>query len=234
MNLTLLASNFIHTFVLPPAGLFVLLAIGLFVHVWQPRIGRMVVGGALILFYILCTPAGADLLVAPLENLTTPLRAGSEAGAGAIVVLAAGRLNNAPEYAGASIPDYIALARLRYAARLQHATGLPLLVTGGNRSKRAPFISKAEEMALALREDFRTPVQWVESYSENTAENAGKSAKILHDEHIERILLVTDAMHMPRAERMFAATGLKVVPAPTMFFRMSECSFADFACSCSR
>ena len=45
---------------------------------------------------------------------------------------------------------------------------------------------------------------------------------------INRILLVTDAMHMARAEPMFRATGLEVVAAPTMFFRMRHFDLDGF------
>lgn len=209
-------------FVLPPAGLFLLIAIGSMLGRRRPRAGRVVVKISLALLLILCTPAGADLLVTPLEKLTKALNPKQLGGAQAIVVLAAGRLQGAPEYGGSHIPDYVALARLRYAAHLQHATGLPILVTGGNRTEDALRESKAAGMARALRGDFRTPVAWVEEESETTAENAEFSRKILQAHGITKVLLVTDAMHMPRAERVFDDGNLQVVPAPTMFFTLDE------------
>jgi uncharacterized SAM-binding protein YcdF (DUF218 family) len=158
--------------------------------------------------------------VHPLENLTTPLIKTRDTGAQAIVVLAAGRLAHAPEYGGEDIPDYIALARLRYAARLHRETGLPVLVSGGNRSPDGQLASKAIGMAQALRDDFATPVRWLETESNTTAENAAFSAKILKENGVQRILLVTDAMHMPRSVRIFKQSGLEVIAAPTMFFSL--------------
>jgi uncharacterized SAM-binding protein YcdF (DUF218 family) len=183
---------------------------------------------SLLLLYFLCTEIGASLLVRPLENLTAPLASSSDTRAQAIVVLAAGRLEHAAEYGGKDIPDYIALGRLRYAAKLQHETGLPILVSGGNVAVDGAGESKADAMASALREDFVTPVRWVEGTSENTAENAQFSAGILHQEGVRRILLVTDAMHMPRAKMVFAKTGLDVVAAPTMFFGAVSIGPFDF------
>ena len=215
------AASLFRLLVLPPAGFFLLLAICWLCRRW-PRFSKGLTVSTLVMAYILCAPAGANLLVTPLENLTVPLAAGSKTGAQAIVVLAAGRLNDAPEYASTHIPDYIALARLRYAARLQHETGLPLLVTGGNRSDDARQDSKGASMARALREDFRTPVTWIEDNSETTAENASRSRVILQANGIRHILLVTDAMHMVRSEEVFRATGLQVTAAPTMFFRLDK------------
>jgi uncharacterized SAM-binding protein YcdF (DUF218 family) len=202
--------------ILPPASLFLVIVAGLVLWRRRPRAGRIVAGTGFALLAFLSTTGGAALLVAPLERLTAPLTAPERAGAQAIVVLAAGRVRRAPEYGDRDIPDYVALARLRYAAHLQRRTGLPLLVSGGNAGDRG--YAEADGMAAALREDFGVPVQWLEGRSGDTAENAAFSAAILRADGIHRILLVTDAMHMPRASAVFERAGLDVVSAPTMFF----------------
>lgn len=209
---------------LPPASLFLLIALGLLLRRRWPRTGRAVAAISLAALAFLSTTAGAGFLVAPLERRTTPLHAPEHAGAQAIVVLAAGHLRSAPEYGGRDIPDYLALARLRYAAHLQRRTGLPVLVSGGNgASGKTPLASvqaytKADAMSTALRDDFGIPVKWVESRSRDTGENAAYSAALLRGTGVTRILLVTDAMHMARARAVFARAGLEVVDAPTMFF----------------
>jgi uncharacterized SAM-binding protein YcdF (DUF218 family) len=210
--------------ILPPASLFLVIAIGLALWRRRPRAGRIVAGTGLALLAFLSTTGGARLLVAPLERMTAPLQAPERAGAGAIVVLAAGRVRRAPEYDGRDIPDYIALARVRYGAHLQRKTGLPILVSGGSGgSGGAPDAqdrgySEADGMAAALREDFGVPVKWLEGRSRDTAENAAYSTAMLRADGVRRILLVTDAMHMPRARAAFERAGLDVVSAPTMFF----------------
>jgi uncharacterized SAM-binding protein YcdF (DUF218 family) len=210
--------------ILPPANMFLVIAFGLAIWRFWPRTGRIVAGLGLAGLAFLSTNAGARLFVTPLEALTTPLRAPERAHAQAIVVLAAGRLQNAPEYGGRDIPDYIALARVRYAAHLQRITGLPILVTGGNGSSgvdpvaRDRAYSKADAMATALRHDFGIPVKWIEPRARDTGENAAYSAALLRADGVKRILLVTDAMHMPRAHAAFERAGLDVVDAPTMFF----------------
>jgi uncharacterized SAM-binding protein YcdF (DUF218 family) len=206
--------------VLPPTNLFLLIFLGLAIWIRWPRAGRIVAGSGLALLAFLSTNAGASLLVRPLERMTAPLLAPERAGAQAIVVLAAGRLRDAPEYDGRDIPDYYALARLRYAAHLQRATGLPVLVSGGVGAKAAGTEANAlaDAMAIALREDFGVPVKWIEPNSRDTFENASYSAAILRKDGVKRILLVTDAMHMPRSRAVFEQAGMEVVDAPTMFF----------------
>lgn len=218
MDANFVAGMITHLLLLPPASLFLMMGAGLIARRWWPRVGLAIGATGLIALIVLSSDAGAQLLVQPLEELTTPLSSSAGTGAQAIVVLAAGRLESAPEYAGKDIPDYVALARLRYAAKLQHETGLPILVSGGDGSQDGAIESKALGMARALQEDFRTPVKWLEGKSRTTAENADYSAKILKQAGVRRVLLVTDAMHMARAERVFDRNGLDVVAAPTMFF----------------
>ena len=202
--------------ILPPANLFLLIAIGLVLWRRWPRAGRMVAGTALAALALLSSTAGARLFVEPLERMTAPLRAPERAGAQAIVVLTSGRLRRAPEYGDRDIPDYVALARMRYAAHLQRRTGLPVLVSGG--LAKDGDASLADGMALALREDFGVPVKWIEARSRDTGENAAFSAALLRADGVKRILLVTDAMHMPRSRAAFERAGFDVVSAPTIFF----------------
>lgn len=215
----------LRTLFLPPLSLFLLYGIGWLLR--KHRIGRIFVAVAVALMFLLSTQAGSWLLVYPLENLTAPLSSSDPTGTQAIVVLAAGRLKNSPEYAGQDIPDYIALARLRYAAKLHHETGLPVLVSGGAAIPEEGIKPLADGMVNALQNDFVTPVKWAENRSKNTAENAEFSAKILQRADIHRIFLVTDAMHMYRAKMMFEQQGITVVAAPTLFFSREELGLSD-------
>ena len=233
MNTDLLVSTLIHVVLLPPVCLLLGAAAGLLIGRRKPRAGRVLTGVSLALLLVLFTNAGASLLMHPLERLAPPLDLARIEGAGAIVVLAAGRIEHAPEYGGKDIPDLIALARLRYGAHLQHQTGLPLLVTGGQGTADGRHEAKARSMERALREDFRTPVAWVEEASTTTAENAAFSARILKANGVQRILLVTDALHMARAQRVFARNGLHVIPAPTMFYGARSLMPLDFIPSAS-
>ncbi|KQX01347.1 hypothetical protein ASC94_01545 [Massilia sp. Root418] len=220
-------SQLAHAVLLPPTCLFLAMLVGLLLRRRWPRVGTGLAGAGLAALVALSTDAGAHLLVRPLEDMTAPLAAGAPSAAQAIVVLAAGNMEHAPEYGGNS-PDSIALARLRYGARLQHQTALPLLVTGGNADPARGIPAKAVAMASVLREDFRTEVRWVEPKSATTGENARLSARLLKTDGIQTVLLVTDAMHMPRAQRAFERAGLRVVAAPTMFRAWGPVSASSF------
>ena len=215
-----IASTLLRLALLPPLNLLLLIGLGWLLRRRRPRFGRAVMAAGAVVLYVISTNAGALLLVAPLERRTAPLELvrAARAGAGAIVVLGAGAVEAAPEYAGRAVPDSVALVRLQYAAHLQHATGLPLMTSGGNASIARGVPAKGATMARTLAEDFRTPVTWVEDRSEDTAENAARSAVMLKAAGIGRILLVTHAMHMPRAREAFARNGIEVIDAPTMFY----------------
>ena len=133
--------------------------------------------------------------------------------AGAIVVLSAG-VYYGPEFGRETVGDTTML-RLRYGAWLHRATGVPLLTTGGVALPvREPL---GELMARTLREEFVVPVEWVETRSRNTFENAKYSAEILRRAGVHKIYLVTTASHMWRSKTAFEKMGLEVVPAPTDF-----------------
>jgi uncharacterized SAM-binding protein YcdF (DUF218 family) len=94
------------------------------------------------------------------------------------------------------------------------------LVSGG-RVAYSP-VSLADAMKSTLETQFGVPVTWVENQSTNTKENARFSAELLRAANVQRIVLVTHAIHMPRALRLFKATGLLVLPAPTRLPGQSE------------
>ncbi len=201
-------SSLIRIIVMPPTNLLLLMALGLLLQRRWPRAGRTLSWSA----------------IAPLENLTTPLADANTANAQAIVVLSAGMVDAAPEYGGMDAPDPVTLVRLQYGAYLQHRTGLPLLVSGGSAPSTQSSGSLGAMMARTLREDFRTPVTWIEDQSETTGQNAVYSARMLKAAGVKRVLLVTHAMHMPRSREAFAREGMDVVEAPTLFYSRARWS----------
>lgn len=131
--------------------------------------------------------------------------------ADAIVVLGAGRDQGDAAWTEDQ-PSALAIERLRYAARLARASGLPVLISGGLHFGKPP--SEAAIMADVLDEDFSVATRWQESQSRTTWENAQFSREILAAEKINRVVVVTQAFHMARARWSFEQQGFAVVPAP--------------------
>jgi uncharacterized SAM-binding protein YcdF (DUF218 family) len=209
----LIVSKSIAALMLPPGGNFLLALVGLLLLSRWRRTGVAVIMVSVLSLYGFSMPLVANSLSKSLEQVSPyPLRASGAENMRAIVVLGGGRNHFAPEYGGETISSKN-LERLRYAARLHRKTGLPILVTGGQ-----PFGETIDEAALmkgVLVEDFNVPVEWVESKSRNTEENARFSASILKSHGVHRAFLVSHASHLRRAVEAFERAGLGVIPAPT-------------------
>ena len=106
--------------------------------------------------------------------------------------------------------------RILYAAHLYHQGVSPnLLLSGGNISWMNAQNAPAQDMAEILQMlDVPTDALWLETQSRNTYENALFARQILSEKGLNRIILVTSAMHMPRAVALFEAQGFEVIPAP--------------------
>jgi uncharacterized SAM-binding protein YcdF (DUF218 family) len=169
---------------------------------------------------MLSTPYGAGRLASWVQA-TAPLDKQSleDSPAEAIVILSAGLLPYAPEYAAdgmyGTAVDAATLQRLSYGAYLWRRFNIPVLVSGGS-APDAPR-SLAFYMKETLEQNFGIPVMWTEERSRNTLENAKFSAEILREAGVKRVLLVTHAAHLPRAARFFSLAGLDVMLAPTVF-----------------
>ena len=210
----LLVVKILSALVLPPGGNIVLavVALGLWRRLRAVAVILMTI--SLVTLYLFSTPKLSDFLFESVESVHPRLPGAALAeNVGAIVVLAGGRNTNAREYGGETV-SLPSLVRLRYAARLQRETGLPLLVSGG----RVYGIESTSESALmkdVLEQELHASVRWLEERSRTTAENAAYSAELLGKENIPAIVLVTEAAHMPRSVEAFEKQGIAVYPAPT-------------------
>ncbi|MFT4634921.1 MAG: uncharacterized SAM-binding protein YcdF (DUF218 family) [Arenicella sp.] len=105
--------------------------------------------------------------------------------------------------------------RYWYAARLfREGKGDRILLSGGNLYQQPGVQSEAYYAAELLH-------QWgvprgsieVELGSRTTAENYKNTAELISDSKIKSALLVTSAIHMPRAYRLFEGLPIKITPA---------------------
>nr|WP_314581177.1 YdcF family protein [uncultured Pseudomonas sp.] len=213
---------FIKNLLLPPGIFLLLLLFAWWLRHARPRLSRALFVIGLAGMWAMSLPIVVQWSAKGIENIP-PLPQDQWATlaqrADAIVILGSGRERNDPSW-GADIPTGVALERMRYAARMSKASGLPILVTGGLHYGEPP--SEAAIMAESLREDFGVTVRWQEGESRTTWENATMTAAILQPLGIRRVVIVTQAWHMPRSVWSFEKAGFSVVAAPVGFLSVDN------------
>ena len=139
--------------------------------------------------------------------------------ADAILVLSGGILGRTPPRQTVEIGD--AGDRVLYGAELYRQGKAPQIICTGNVATGgiAPRPA-AEDMAELLRlVGIPASAIATEIKSENTREHAVNLCPLLQERQMNRVLLVTSAMHMPRSIGVFRrlCPAIEFVPAPTDF-----------------
>jgi uncharacterized SAM-binding protein YcdF (DUF218 family) len=168
---------------------------------------------ALVLYAVGLDPVAA-WMVAPLERAYAPLRLDDSRLAGVrwIVVLGSGH------HQDAALPpllrlDTVATARLAEALRLaRRAPRARVLCTGGSPTGGTPHAEVLAAAAVTLGVDAGRVA--VENASLDTPQQITEVARRVGR---EPWVLVTSAIHMPRAVRLARAHGLFPIPAPAAF-----------------
>ena len=210
---------------LPPLAPLLLATLGLLMAAGKKRGGLALTGLSLAVLALLsCHGTAVWLARHALPQFAPASIAQLKTGqVQAIVVLGGGVLPDAPEY-GQAQPAPQTAARLRYGLWLARQSGLPVAFTGGVgwAAQGAQAVSEAEVAARVAQQDHGVTLRWLEAQSRDTAGNARLLAPLLQHDGVQRIALVTDAWHMPRAVALFEQTGLQVTPAPMGFVRPTE------------
>ncbi|CAI8800918.1 DUF218 domain-containing protein [Pseudomonas sp. IT-P44] len=208
---------FVKHLLMPPGILLLLLVLAWWFRRSRPRLAGVCFALGAGGFWLMSLPVAVQWGAKALEREPPLAReewATLAQRADAIIVLGAGRERGDLAW-GADQPTGVALERERYAARLAKASGLPILTSGGLHYGTPP--SEARLMADSLRDDFGVTVRWQEEGSRTTWENAQFSAEVLLPEGVKRVVVVTQAWHMPRAVWSFQKAGFEVVAAPMGF-----------------
>lgn len=212
---------------LPPFNQLLLMLVAWFIRKRFARVSAALFWFGFTSLYALSTPILSHCLAQAAEQVEPlPVESISKLNAGAIVVLSGGQQNLAQEF-GTSASFSDSLFRLRYGAFLHRETGIPILLAGGKLNENFP-VSLAETMQMDLQRSFGLSARWLESESRTTYENAQFSHELLSNEGVDRIILVTTAMHMARAKQLFERAGFDVVAAPTLFSGIGVLSYRNF------
>ena len=161
------------------------------------------------------TPLMAHWLVGQLESAYPPLPLSSYKPADVVIVLG-GALSPPGDGSPADFGE--AADRVVHAFRIFKAGLAPrILISGGNVFPDGR-VSEGQAIADILVElGIDRSAILVEASSRNTYENARESLDIWKAEGFRTGLLVTSAMHMPRALAVFRKAGLVLEPASTDF-----------------
>lgn len=210
----IIAAKLIGSLFYPLSVVLLALAAALLLARRRPRTGRALAAFALIWLWLWSTPFVAERAAGRLERDFPPVPAHALPQADAIVVLGGLMLPAAPP--AAPHPDLNAAAdRAWHAARLYRAGRAPTVICSGGRAplSRAagPECPDIAQLLIELGVPMQAIVQ--ENASATTRQNAEQVARLLPAG--ARVLLVTSALHMPRALRAFAQAGIDATPAAT-------------------
>jgi len=205
---------YITALALPPASLLLLIFIGAFLIGSKPRLAKRVIFFAVTTSWLLSTNAFSVWMhnqVIPEYQLVSGKDLKNKS-VQAIVVLGGGVVTGLP--GGDQQMSKSSLERLRLGAQLARQSGLPLVFSGGSGwGAKDASVAEAEVAEKVLQDAFGVKLNYKESSSRDTQENAGNTWALLSKQGIHRIALVTHSTHMPRASAEFKKLGFDVTLA---------------------
>lgn len=206
-----------------PLGASLLVILAILLLLFRKRGAALLLLVLHVLLLSLCsTPVVSDYLVAKWERRFAPVKAGESASADAAIVLGGAVEGPVPPGVEENLGDGV--DRLLRASRLYKSGKVErILVSGGNLPWLDVPVPEAEVMKNLL-------IEWgvpegailVEDKSRNTRENAVNARRMLVAGKIEGALLVTSALHMPRAMAVFRRAGVPVVASPTDYLAVDR------------
>ena len=211
---------------LPPVPLLILL---LLAWVWRGRqalLSGLALGLALLGLWFSHCLVTAALLERGLSSapvLTPPrlaaLRSTWSSEHSVVLVLGGGVRPLAAEYGEAQL-SALSMERLHYGLWLGRQLRTPVMYSGGSGHAQPGGPSEALVAARIASRDYGQPLRWQEGQSRDTRENAQRSVRLLRQQGISDVLLVSHGWHLQRARRNFereaalAGIALRIVPAP--------------------
>jgi len=178
----------------------------------------------LLLMYFTFTALGSLLILFPLENRYQPVDAVN--GHYLIVVLGGG-LNYLDE--DKAELNAVTLQRLVKGYQLFQQIGTRIIFSGGVGLGYDIQISEAslardwlEEMGVNRNKVI------LEDRARTTYENGVYVSRWLQEKGLNRVFLVTSAVHLPRATAVFEKQGVEVIPVPAGYMASHKLSWLDF------
>jgi uncharacterized SAM-binding protein YcdF (DUF218 family) len=196
----------------PPALtlLLCIVAVGIALLRWQ-RLAVLVAAVGIAWSALWSVPQTSEWLRRSLEDRHPVLAAAAAPRADAIVVLGGGGHLGWARRPDVT-PDELPYSRLAAGARCANQSRAPVVILSGGGDNGH---SEARTMARAIA-TLGVPQRalLLEERSTDTRGNALYTAELARRHGMRRVLLVTSALHMPRAQLLFRRAGMEVVPMP--------------------
>ena len=216
--MTILLSKLL-AFLIYPLGMFsLLLLVSVFLRLTgSPKSARFLIFLSIILIFVTTSPQTANWLTSHLErqHKASPI---NQLPAVHTIVMLGGVL--APPIGSRKTAELVASSdRMLHSSRLlKSGKAKQIYLSGGNVFDG--FLQRSEsDYARTLLVEWGVPMEKIAigEASRTTYENAIETKNYLTQLGLigEPILLVTSAIHMPRAVETFRAAGIKVIPAAT-------------------
>ncbi|HZH49551.1 MAG TPA: YdcF family protein [Nitrospira sp.] len=171
---------------------------------------------AVLVLFFLSIPLTSNYFYRAAEQFQTR-RLVAEVGAADAVVVLSGTLTSAPLAGGGSISEWGDPDRFFAGVELVKANKAPVLIfTGGT----YPWMTNSPPEGVILKEyalQLGVPADHiiVTANVENTEDEAREVRKYVGN--AKKVILVTSAFHMSRAQALFVAFGMEVIPFPVDF-----------------
>lgn len=211
----LFLSKLLPVFLYPLGLSCVLLLMALLISWKRPRLATIPVALALVILLLGSNAWVSETLVKSLEWQNIPQ--GELPSAQAIVILGGST-------GSASSPRPMVEInengdRVLYGAKLYRDRKAPIVIPAGGRIDWIDGGTPESEDMATLLEMMGVAAEDIieEPDSLNTYQNAVNVKRILDEQGINRVLLVTSARHMPRSLLVFKNQGIEAIPAPADF-----------------
>ena len=196
---------------LPSASLLILALIGALLINKRAKFARKIILFSIASLWLISTNGFSVWLHAQVIPAYPPITAKElkENSVQAIVVLGGGVVTGLP--GGDQQMSKSSLERLRLGAQLARTSGLPLVFSGGSGWGASDAgTAEADVAEKVLKDAFGIRLNFKESKSRDTQENASNTWDLLSQQGVHKIALVTHSIHMPRASNEFKKMGFTI------------------------
>jgi len=128
--------------------------------------------------------------------------------ADAIVVLGAAAYD--------AVPSPVFRERIEHGLALyRRGQARRLIFTGGYGGQGARFAESEVARRYAIQRGIPADAIWTETRSQTTCQNLLETRRLLHEQGWDKVIVVSDPLHMARALRLSRRLGINAVTSPT-------------------